>query len=294
MKAMKKLIPALAMLLVSAVVMSSASFAWFTMSREVTATGMNVTVTAPNNLLIKAKTGTPTEYTALATNTAADYWLKPASTIDGNNFFVLADGSSVKTNGERDEANSVYVVGNAAEAQPGVDATTVNYSKVGAYVDFVYYIKTEGDQAVDIGIDSDIVVERNDNGKATADGLKAVRFAIVDGYKPGETENGAVATTIETNNVWTGTGTYTVNTPDKKAIKQLGTEGHVTNAADLDVVKALTPGNTDTASKVFTVAPGKVSVITIRVWVEGEDTNCTIDKAANLDFDLTVKFIAKN
>ena len=43
MKLTKRLIPAFAMLLVSAVLMSTASFAWFSMNTNVTATGMNVT-----------------------------------------------------------------------------------------------------------------------------------------------------------------------------------------------------------------------------------------------------------
>jgi hypothetical protein len=39
---MKKLIPALALLIISAVVMSTASYAWFSMNTQVTATGMQV------------------------------------------------------------------------------------------------------------------------------------------------------------------------------------------------------------------------------------------------------------
>ena len=52
MKKMRKLIPAFAMLLVSAIMMSTASFAWFTMNEEVTATGMQVQAKAAGNLLI--------------------------------------------------------------------------------------------------------------------------------------------------------------------------------------------------------------------------------------------------
>ena len=40
MKNTRKLIPAVVMLLVSAVLMSTASFAWFSMNKQVTATGM--------------------------------------------------------------------------------------------------------------------------------------------------------------------------------------------------------------------------------------------------------------
>ena len=52
MKMTRKLIPAIAMLLVSAVMMSTASFAWFTMNSTVQATGMTVTAVAPASLWI--------------------------------------------------------------------------------------------------------------------------------------------------------------------------------------------------------------------------------------------------
>ena len=52
MKKFRKLIPALAMLLVSAVLMSTASYAWFSMNTQVTATGMQVKAVAEDGLLI--------------------------------------------------------------------------------------------------------------------------------------------------------------------------------------------------------------------------------------------------
>lgn len=55
MKATKKIIPALVMLLVSAVLLSTASYAWFSMNTTVTATGMNITAKSDATfLLIKA------------------------------------------------------------------------------------------------------------------------------------------------------------------------------------------------------------------------------------------------
>ena len=55
MKKMRKLIPALAMLLVSAVMMSTASFAWFTMSAAVSAQGMSVKAIADGGLVMSAE-----------------------------------------------------------------------------------------------------------------------------------------------------------------------------------------------------------------------------------------------
>lgn len=52
MKNTRKLIPALAMLLISAVMMSTASFAWFTINKTVTASGMKVTARAEGGIQI--------------------------------------------------------------------------------------------------------------------------------------------------------------------------------------------------------------------------------------------------
>ena len=50
--AKKKLIPAVAMLTTSAVMLSTATYAWFTMSREVEVTGLQMSATASDALEI--------------------------------------------------------------------------------------------------------------------------------------------------------------------------------------------------------------------------------------------------
>lgn len=58
MKLSRRLIPAFAMLMVSAVLMSTASFAWFSMNTQVTATDMVLTADAPESLLISNTSAT--------------------------------------------------------------------------------------------------------------------------------------------------------------------------------------------------------------------------------------------
>ena len=52
MKKFKKLIPALCMLLISAVLMGTSTYAWFSMNKTVTATGMQVTAKNDSIFLI--------------------------------------------------------------------------------------------------------------------------------------------------------------------------------------------------------------------------------------------------
>ena len=53
MKSTRKIIPALAMLLISAVLMSTASFAWFSMNENVYATGMQVTAQPSSDIFLE-------------------------------------------------------------------------------------------------------------------------------------------------------------------------------------------------------------------------------------------------
>lgn len=101
---MKKLIPAVVMLLVSALLMATASFAWFSMNQTVTAKDM--TVIAKSNqmfLLIKAGTATATEVQTAAKieddATVPSAALYPAAhnTI-GSTGSIEADSGAVKAN----------------------------------------------------------------------------------------------------------------------------------------------------------------------------------------------------
>lgn len=58
MKKFKKLIPAMCMLLVSAVMLGSSTFAWFSMNNKVTATGMEVTAKANTQYFVISKSTT--------------------------------------------------------------------------------------------------------------------------------------------------------------------------------------------------------------------------------------------
>ena len=118
-----KVVSALAMLLVSAVALSSASYAWFTMSKQVEVKGIELTATAPDNVLIATNSETFDTITPYAstktlvvaadaqeqstkkdvlkggTDTAilASDLLLPSSSTDG---LKLYDTESVKDTGE--------------------------------------------------------------------------------------------------------------------------------------------------------------------------------------------------
>lgn len=82
---MKKLIPALSMLLIAAVLLGSSTFAWFSMNSSVQATGMSVKAATSKNLLISKNATTDFGLTVDLASTATA--MQPATSSDGINMF---------------------------------------------------------------------------------------------------------------------------------------------------------------------------------------------------------------
>ena len=175
MKMTRKLIPAIAMLLISAVMMSTASFAWFSMNTNVSATGMQIEAKSDQTfLLISATKTTAQEIQAdaflnveIKDQAVADYTVYPAKVKDGatnsgNITFQYAVGTSY-SNGEATkdgEGNKKYY--------------DVDSSNISDYVvEYVYYL-TVADNAVPA---SNIVVKA-----LTINGNAAVNVAVATEY----------------------------------------------------------------------------------------------------------------
>ena len=106
MKATRKLLPAIALLLVSVVLLSTASFAWFTTNKTVK-TSMTVSVTTPQNLMISVKEGDDWGPWANSAAFNNDYpKLTPASSANGKDFVV---SSGLVTEGAltQDQVNEI-------------------------------------------------------------------------------------------------------------------------------------------------------------------------------------------
>ncbi|MCR5022526.1 hypothetical protein [Ruminococcus sp.] len=140
--ARKKLIPAAGSLMISAAMLSTSTYAWFTMSREVEVKNIQMTATTPEDIQISlGAIGSPSETNSLSNNggflTAAapavdtdwsniadisNYYgfgkLIPASSTDGMNVYYTADaagvGRTLKTG-----AKFYQAAAGATQYQPG-------------------------------------------------------------------------------------------------------------------------------------------------------------------------------
>jgi len=316
---MKKLIPAIGMLAVSGMMLASSTYAWFTMNKTVTVTGMQLKTSVGGNLLI-CDSNVEAEYTTALTQSVKGI-LEPVSTInakDGSFWYTV----NAFANGAKSSGNySPYADAKTALAQ-GTDGygaytdafskdynvsiekanamfdTTVNEAK--GYVDYTFYLKATADTANQQIVMSECNLLYNnaaiaDSAKAAVDKDNAWRIAVFasditnDGGK-GTRTNGTL--TVADGNV---TPTAGDGVSAKAILTRAGaanqTAGNAVNGANsTDAVTY----NTWTANigEVATAGASKYYKVVVRVWLEGEDTSCKSSTYALLtnQYTLAAKF----
>lgn len=322
--AKKKLIPAVAMLTTSAVMLSTATYAWFTMSREVEVTGIKLTATTPQTIEIslgRATTQATIDNTTWATapkNDAADtdLWsnkaatssvyasfgkLIPASSTDGTNLYYTTkakeNGKSVDITGanaftqatENNNAGWTFqTAGASSETESNLTADTKGE---GYYLDIPVWFRTTNVEDVKLGVDVTVTDPNADDDNTKGDLYKATRVAFLTSDKT--TANG-VFLGAETD---VDNGYY-----KKKAVRaNTGTSendyyGTVTVAKEVTANTAGQVTNSDSTevANVTGVGTGKTGYSTpakyyIRVWLEGEDVNCW-NVNAGQSFNVDLKF----
>ena len=312
---LRKLVPALAMLTVSAITLSTASYAWFTMSRTVTAEGLNLTAIAPTNIFISSADpgvegfDATNSWSSSATLTAiTGAKLIPASSINGVKFIAAKDiAISVPDASTQlyDVSTKVKAYGNTNTYEPYVAKTGVD----GYYADFPLWFKTSGEDAVDMTISLGLT-SIDDTTKIGG----AVRFAILNEKILDETDTANTGAEIITGtpsviygiskNVSTidylGGLTGPLNTVGVAGANYVGlAEKAPVYNADGTLNIAGDTGTTyyeNLTTKIFTVpaqtegtAGDEYVKIIVRVWVEGQDTQC-VSTNASTAFNLTVGF----
>lgn len=307
--AKKKLIPAVAMLTTSAVMLSTATYAWFTMSREVEVTGIKLTATTPQTIEISLGQATTSntlthgvEATApnsddMWTHTAAtgsvyqDFGkLIPVSSVDGFNMFYtekatengkkVSDVPNPFTKAETAVGWEFKEGGKSAETGAVVNAAENDGS--GYYLDIPVWFRTTSTDAVTLGLEVEIKNSSDDDTKSVL--YKAARVAILPETKSAQ-------------KVFSETGAKYYK--DGKAVATVG----ATLAASYGDVSAATEAtvtggkvtNPDAATQVATVKAstgtgyGDAVKYYIRVWLEGEDEACWNSNAGQ-DFVINLKF----
>jgi len=289
MKKFRKLIPALALLLVSAVLMSTASYAWFSMNNKVAVTGMEVKTKVSSNLLISPDTAGSTTKNADSTFKSSleqevKGLLEPVSTADAKAFFYTVDA---KADGDRTGSSAFYTYDSSAVAS---DATTYadKFSEVYgvsktaataefnnravAYVDYIFQLKasnTTGNpqyiiiNKLDLTYNTPGSEEDNNTAFRVAFFYEDITSTASGSVLPGTTAQLKVTSSANFNDEVINSAT-----PATQAV------GYATSADGLITV----PGDsTDHYYKV-----------TIRMWLEGQDKTCNNTTFMKLTGDWTL------
>ena len=289
--------------------LSTATYAWFTMSREVEVTGIKLTATTPQTIEISLGQATTSntlthgvEATApnsddMWTHTAAtgsvyqDFGkLIPVSSVDGFNMFYtekatengkkVSDVPNPFTKAETAVGWEFKEGGKSAETGAVVNAAENDGS--GYYLDIPVWFRTTSTDAVTLGLEVEIKNSSDDDTKSVL--YKAARVAILPETKSAQ-------------KVFSETGAKYYK--DGKAVATAG----ATLAASYGDVSAATEAtvtggkvtNPDAATQVATVTAstgtgyGGAVKYYIRVWLEGEDEACW-NANAGQDFVINLKF----
>lgn len=320
---MKKLIPAAGMLMVSAMMLGTSTFAWFTMNKEVTVTGMEVRTKVGSNLLI-----TEDNYVLTHDGDNRDNLyktdikmlrqclLEPASTVDGKVFYytVEANAAGQKLSGaswNTYEENASTAVANetagktnyspafnVAYGQTGNGSGTFTASNIAlsktsgsvrdgaayGYVDYVFYIKATTEKAGQHVVMTKCNLQKAGNVITTSGSIpdvdRAWRVAVL---KQDASMNTDVTADVNTD------GTLVT------VLKPANAVNHVAdNAVDgADSRTSIT--NHDAKADLGEIANSGATAyyrVTVRLWLEGEDTTCTSETYAKLtnDYSLDLEF----
>ena len=297
MKKFMKLIPALAMLLIATTLVSTATFAWFSMNTTVSATNMQVKAVAAKGLLINevatySDRNWDEEATAAQTATTA-VSLYPSSTADGSVWYHAASKKSNDEAGATSGLKSPNLIGDyenlasrnngsglvnitamtVATATAGSEAARETKgdtatSEAGYYVHYTYYLKSAG-AGITLG-----TAENDMNVKIKK--VEATATAAAGNTTPADSADldKALRVGIKLNNEFyiyapfTGfTATYYVAAGATATTAKAGTAGSITDLGTLP-----STGTNGTAVDVY-------------IWYEGEDVNCMTDNATAIALD---------
>ena len=319
---MKKLVPAAGMLAISATMLATSTYAWFTMNKEVEVKGMEVRTKVGDNLLIST-TNLDADYTSLTLNQSRKALLEPVSSINGatETFYYT---TNAKANGDAvedvyvkyDETENAYNDTTApngytanADAKAGKNSymnafntaygQTVNTSDdfgiAYGYVDYTFYIKATSSAA-----NQKVVMSECDLSYTVNDADAALSTTGDVGKVNGPDRAWRVAVFAD-DITSTAAGTGAVNT------EYPGSTSFITVAGKQKGLIALASAENQTAGKAVTstssaagdvvnnasdngVVIGTITQsgatayykVVVRLWLEGEDKTCTSETYAKL------------
>ena len=286
--AVKKLIPAAGMLALSASMLATSTYAWFTMTREVKVDGMVLKTTVSGNLLISDSNAGDAYYgTQLSQSRSAI--LEPVSSVngvDGTFFYTLdasADGSKRKdlatdpfiayTAGLENATNTTDYANKFSEdykvSKNNAAALITGLDRAEGYVDYTFYLKALPDST-------------NNEIRMTKCNLSYNDIAIADNND----KAWRIAVFAESTDAETTTATPSDNTTKSKGLYGISGatyfEGKAASATNATSAATINSDGCVIATGLTNATPAYYKVV-VRLWLEGQDTTCKTDNYVDLN-----------
>lgn len=289
MKKSKIIAPALGVLILSTAASISGTVAWFTANNSVAVTGMSVTTKVGSNLLICATNTSDDDYETSLSQTRSGT-LMPVSTVNGTAFFYT---SSSNVNGSGDAKTDSYVayseaaVNEPSNALANLDAGKTNYDAafntaygvtdaittsnvVYGYIDYSFYLKATNaaNAAKELRLTTCNLLY--DGAAVTETAWRVAMFATTAAKET------PVNNEVDNNN--------------RKTILALSGATNFTPGEAVSSTSATATVTYGTGAVVASVGAGSTQryKVTVRLWLEGEDSTCTNDTFANLTASYTL------
>ena len=327
----KKLIPAAGSLMVSAVMLATSTYAWFTMNKQVEVTGLTMKTKVSSNLLISENNVEGT-YVPDRMISGRKALLEPVSSVSGQtgSFFYTLDAkesgqkahtassvayvpySEAKTNLGTNESPSYNTNDTAAPAGKyyyddtfskayGVEPSDNEFGTAYGYIDYVFYLKATGDTA-----DQKLVMTACDlnytypEGAKLSDGTTAVDANVDKAWRVAVfasdiTANGGKGNTGDGASVGTlDPAAYAAKTILAPADAENWTDDSA--VASTSAVGSVTYGTAAVLDNDIDAGVTKYYKVLVRAWLEGEDKTCNSETYAKLTdaWSLDVEFKLQN
>lgn len=271
MKAMKKLIPAICLLLISAVLLGTSTYAWFSMNTTVTAEGMKVEATSAKNLVISnTSTLKQDEASHIASTNSDTMKLFPASTTSpsDNTFFYVSNSEGVD-----------YTSG---KGNIGTEFAKVSFTDGNQYVSkHTFYIRVDGEansELYDLYVKKITVNDTTDSSAADKAITQALRVGIVTTNKT--VIYAPLAGATLSYNAINAAGEVASYADGIYKNSSDGALNAATTAIDGSAATLAYNANVNLAA---TVGTETYVEVTIYIWYEGEDEDCTSAKSVDVE-----------
>lgn len=294
-KSLKKLLPTLALVVVTAALMGTSTFAWFTMNTKVEVNGMKVQIDTYDNLLIAPDTGTTNSNAesqfknTIDLSSVAVAKLAPVSSVDGNNFYYILNKNATAAGDKY--IGDYYPYTNTDETTK----FTAQYGERVAYVDYNFQLKAINGSDVDDTVELRLtkLELKYDEGAFNkyVSPVRAFRYAIfmeekASAYPDEGKTSGPHVTNFTDGHADAAEGSLKSIYAIEGA--QNFTEGQAvgTGAALADVTYNAIASDAEFSTLANETV--KYFKVTVRMWVEGEDTTCNNEAFVTLDENWTL------